>query len=284
MISLNRSAIAVLALSLFVVAYSENSDFTFDNKPLRLKRAPYFDPESKDPLEEPILEDEEQAVEKDQQKDEQKDLPDVDDGGIDVGLSNDTVDIGFGFTVPECGMSKFSSSQLDRIVGGRPATRGQFPWQVYLRIVTRNGEMLCGGSILNSNWILTAAHCISSEQTGQYSASAIEVVAGTLSRGGFGDSSRQSRMADCAFKHPGWRGVHGGFANDIALVRLPNHNPLNLNFQKGGLVNGICLPPKKYPPFDYSGIGRVSGWGLTRDRGVPARQLQYTDITLISDQ
>ncbi|KAF7489010.1 Chymotrypsin-like elastase family member 3B [Sarcoptes scabiei] len=184
-------------------------------------------------------------------------------------------------TVPSCGKSRFFS--IDRIVNGRTASPGQFPWQVFLRISSKAGDAVCGGSILNSRWILTAAHCISSEQTGDYSAESIEVIAGTLSRGGYGDFHKQSRYADCAFKHPGWRGVSSGFANDIALIRLPSSNPLKLNYERGGRVNGICLPVKKYPPFDYVGPARVAGWGLTKDRGVLARTLQYADVNMISD-
>lgn len=45
-----------------------------------------------------------------------------------------------------------------RVVGGDTATPHQFPWQVSLQ---RSGKHLCGGSILNDKWVLTAAHCIS---------------------------------------------------------------------------------------------------------------------------
>jgi secreted trypsin-like serine protease len=44
----------------------------------------------------------------------------------------------------------------DQIVGGKKATRGQFPWQVLL---TLDGSYMCGGSLISPNWVLTAAHC-----------------------------------------------------------------------------------------------------------------------------
>lgn len=43
-----------------------------------------------------------------------------------------------------------------RITNGYIAKRGQFPWQVAL-IVSESS--FCGGSLISSQWILTAAHC-----------------------------------------------------------------------------------------------------------------------------
>lgn len=50
-----------------------------------------------------------------------------------------------------------------RIVGGADATPGQFPYQVSLRI---KDSHTCGGSIIDNQWILTAAHCVAENVTG----------------------------------------------------------------------------------------------------------------------
>lgn len=44
-----------------------------------------------------------------------------------------------------------------QIVGGKDAPVGKFPHQVSLR---QNGNHFCGGSIIDSRHILTAAHCV----------------------------------------------------------------------------------------------------------------------------
>lgn len=51
-----------------------------------------------------------------------------------------------------------------RIVGGRKAKKGEFPWQVSIASVSSTGSKkhFCGGTILSENTILTAAHCVAS--------------------------------------------------------------------------------------------------------------------------
>lgn len=43
-----------------------------------------------------------------------------------------------------------------KIVGGVEAQQHFWRWQVGLQ---RSGSAICGGSIINSQWIMTAAHC-----------------------------------------------------------------------------------------------------------------------------
>ena len=48
------------------------------------------------------------------------------------------------------------------IVGGKNASEGEFPWQVSVQGKKNltNTYHICGGSILSSNTILTASHCV----------------------------------------------------------------------------------------------------------------------------
>ena len=65
---------------------------------------------------------------------------------------------------PSCGKRKFEFPGT-RIVGGRKAKEGEFPWQVSVGIMSTAGTIYhyCGGTILSSNTILTAAHCLDNE-------------------------------------------------------------------------------------------------------------------------
>lgn len=133
----------------------------------------------------------------------------------------------------------------------------------------------------NYRWVLTAAHCVSNERNGQPTAQRIDVTAGVNNRLVM-SAGNQQRTADCVVQHESWSGQYGKFKHDIALIRLPADKPFDLNYEKGGHINGICLPLK--PNSEYSGKGRIAGWGLTKDRGSPSDVLLYTDVSIMNNE
>ncbi|KAA0197842.1 hypothetical protein HAZT_HAZT010187 [Hyalella azteca] len=63
-----------------------------------------------------------------------------------------------------CGKALRNSGTI-RIIGGSLAEEGAYPWMAKLVIKMKNGNAFqCGGSIINSRNILTAAHCLEDKQ------------------------------------------------------------------------------------------------------------------------
>ena len=45
-----------------------------------------------------------------------------------------------------------------KVVGGEDATPGEWCWQVAL--INSLNQYLCGGALIGTQWVLTAAHCV----------------------------------------------------------------------------------------------------------------------------
>ena len=60
---------------------------------------------------------------------------------------------------PKCGVKSVNPPLGDRIIGGRNALAMEWPWMVSMQDRNNVGHH-CGGSLINSQWIMTAAHCV----------------------------------------------------------------------------------------------------------------------------
>lgn len=64
------------------------------------------------------------------------------------------------FVCKECGVRPLMRS--GKIVGGKGATFGEWPWQVLVKESTWLGlftKNKCGGVLISSRYVVTAAHC-----------------------------------------------------------------------------------------------------------------------------
>jgi hypothetical protein len=146
-----------------------------------------------------------------------------------------------------------------RVVGGSGISINDAPWQARLVI----GQYGCGGTIIDTRWILTAAHCAELAPASQ-----IYVWTGISNRASMfaGNATRVDRV----IIHPGWNSDTD--QNDIALLRLSSPvtggAPIRLFADRSGPAPGT-------PAF-------VSGWGATSWKGPSSDQLLGAAITVLS--
>jgi secreted trypsin-like serine protease len=134
-----------------------------------------------------------------------------------------------------------------RIVGGREADASAWPWQVAL---VNAGEdpfegQFCGGSLIDPQWVLTAAHCVA-----DFRPSDIEVVAGTQDLTAGGQRMSVARILAHEAYQP------SSSENDIAALQLS----APVDFRSVG----VAAEPSLVAP---GTVATVTGWGLLRPIG-----------------
>ncbi|XP_060039919.1 transmembrane protease serine 2, partial [Erinaceus europaeus] len=151
-----------------------------------------------------------------------------------------------------------------RIVGGRPVSPGDWPWQVSLQVQHTH---VCGGSLITPQWILTAAHCVEQPLDNPRYWTAF---AGLLSQSAmhFGLGHRVERV----IVHPSYDSTTKNY--DVALFKL--QSPLAVN----NFVRPVCLPNPglRLEPTQPCWI---SGWGATYEKGKTSDMLNAAQVRLI---
>ncbi|KAM8902152.1 mannan-binding lectin serine protease 1 isoform 4-T4 [Lycaon pictus] len=164
--------------------------------------------------------------------------------------------------LPVCGQPSRSLPNLvKRIIGGRNAEPGLFPWQALIVVEDTsrvpNDKWFGSGALLSESWILTAAHVLRSQRRDNtvtpVSKEHVTVYLGlhdVRDKSGAVNSSAAQVVL-----HPDFNIQN--YNHDIALVQLREPVPL------GPHVMPICLPsPEPEGPEPHM-LGLVAGWGIS---------------------
>jgi len=141
-----------------------------------------------------------------------------------------------------------------RITNGRIAFPGQFPHQVALFVNAAAGTFFCGGSLLDAQTVLTAAHCVDE-------AISVDVIAGAQNvRENEPSQERINAPRSNVVFHEQWN-VRGNLENDVAVINLPRAFPLNERIQPIGRLRRSDVGVDQFA----GEFAITSGWGKPSD-------------------
>lgn len=154
-----------------------------------------------------------------------------------------------------------------RIVGGTNVTPGKYPFMVSVQL---NGSHYCGGTLIDANWVLTAAHCTVGKAASSFKA---KVGITYLSENATGKTFNVSSIK----VHPSY-GSPKSDSNDASLLQLSTS------------VNTANYPPIKissstYDYLEAAGTNLITaGWGTTKSgaRCCPDQMREVT-VPAVSD-
>ncbi|XP_065087116.1 melanization protease 1-like [Ochlerotatus camptorhynchus] len=177
----------------------------------------------------------------------------------------------------DCGLD----NAAQRIIGGEETEKEQFRWTVALEYNQGKKQgILCGGSLINTKYVITAAHCVANVTVKE-----LTIRLGEWDLGNNPDCEEDDDQ-DCnpdvvnatiskIIIHP----RYGNQRNDIALLRLTEALPDNYTTH----ILPICLPSSaelRQNSFSDKNVS-VVGWGQT-EMASRSQLKMYAKLIIIS--
>ncbi|GFU10450.1 protein masquerade [Nephila pilipes] len=170
-----------------------------------------------------------------------------------------------------CGIKGNQRRKTGRVVGGRTSMPGEWCWQVAL--INAKNQYLCGGALIGSRWVLTAAHCITSLVR---NGDAIYVRVGDYDLASqYGTPGAQTQKVSTSYIHHNHNGQT--LDNDIALLRL--EHPVQLQES----VCLVCLPARGAE----NNPGKrctVTGYGYMDESGPIALKIREATLPIVEEK
>ncbi|CAN7986328.1 unnamed protein product, partial [Ixodes hexagonus] len=152
----------------------------------------------------------------------------------------------------------------DRIIGGRSALSGSWPWQA--GIYTTKYSHFCGGALISDQYVLTAAHCVWARM-----ATHINVHLGSHQRLSRDRTELLVGVEDvCVFPKFRITGKTVGF-EDIAILKLSH--PVNIT----ATIQPVCLPSNGEELPSGSEL-YITGWGVTRADRLKSKSVELKQL------
>jgi len=170
--------------------------------------------------------------------------------------------------------------QNNRIVGGSEARQGAWPWAIILGRSRFGGgfQVMCGGTLVDEDTIVTAAHCFDSVP-GQQGPNMVRLGDHDITTTGDGATPVDISIAR-SIQHPGWNS--NTLSDDIAIVKLSRPVTYSTNIRRA------CLPDS-YKGQDLPSLLRnapptIIGWGSTFSGGGPQNRLRQAKVPMVTQQ
>uniref|UniRef100_A0A182VR65 Peptidase S1 domain-containing protein n=1 Tax=Anopheles minimus TaxID=112268 RepID=A0A182VR65_9DIPT len=196
-------------------------------------------------------------------------------GNVQNQSAEDTYDsAGWPLEQSECAtvLDPIGTRIRSRIIGGVTSNQGEHPWHVAIYL---DEEYQCGGSIIGRRWILTAAHCLTRQNTNEtLEVDLFRVYTGIIDISTIDDHFY--RTADQVIIHRDYNPVM--YTTDIGLLRLKR----NITFNS--FIKPVCLYNRTVDISTFYGReGKVTGWGFNRN-GVISNVLNYLEVPVVSQK
>ena len=164
-----------------------------------------------------------------------------------------------------------------RIVGGTSAPSGAFPWQVSLGFANTPSPReahFCGASLINREWALTAAHCVTAYNVDPFIVSQAKMKI-TYGSSVLSNATKSVEVTDIIV-HRNWR--WGTFENDIALLKLASPvTQTTIKIAAAGDTSDSLLTAGT--------VTTVVGWGTTRQNLRETKDtLQQVQVVVVSNE